>query len=209
MGATPPGTYRQRDTHSLQKLFHSHFAEFAARFEADHACRRGHSRLQRFSRAVDYSKGVAPHPLHQPRLPSRVLPSFSCKVFHPCPSCSQKRTLLFGEYLNERLLLRLPHRQMVFTFPKVLHQYGEIARFHPHLHAIVLEGGFDGKGWFVHIPRLDPAKPSKYIRVCMVSFNRSCCSERIPALAWMRIPARSSRTREALSRYIPRPPVSL
>ena len=51
---------------------------------------------------------------------------FSCKVFYPlggplhrlCPSCSQKRTLLFGEYMNERLLL-LPHRQIVFT-PGVL-----------------------------------------------------------------------------------------
>jgi hypothetical protein len=49
--------------------------------------------------------------------------------------------------MNERLLLRLPHRQMVFTFPKVLrvffrhHRrlYGEIARFNPHLHAIVGE----------------------------------------------------------------------
>ena len=43
---------------------------------------------------------------------------FSCKVFYPlggplhrlCPSCSQKRTLLFGEYMNERLLLLLPAR---------------------------------------------------------------------------------------------------
>jgi hypothetical protein len=31
---------------------------------------------------------------------------FSCKAFHLCPSCSQKRTLLFGEYANERLLLQ-------------------------------------------------------------------------------------------------------
>jgi hypothetical protein len=115
-------------------------------------------------------QGCGPHPLHRPRLPSRVLPSFSCKVFHPCPSCSQKRTLLFGEYLNERLLLRLPHRQMVFTFPKVLHQYGEIARFHPPLHAIVLEGGFDGKGRFVHIPRLDLGRLSQYFRANMVNF---------------------------------------
>jgi hypothetical protein len=68
---------------------------------------------------------------------------FSCKVFYLCPSCFQKRTLLFGEYMNERLLLLLPHRQMVFTprsghctdFPKVLRVffchdrmlYGEIS----------------------------------------------------------------------------------
>ena len=62
--------------------------------------------------------------------------AFSCKVFYLCPSCSQKRTLLFGEYMNERLLLALPHRQMVFTFPKVLRvffrhdrrPYGEISK---------------------------------------------------------------------------------
>jgi len=61
---------------------------------------------------------------------------FSCKVFHLCPSCSQKRTLLFGEYMNEQLLLRLPHRQFVFTIPKVLRVFfrhdrrlhGEISR---------------------------------------------------------------------------------
>ena len=31
-----------------------------------------------------------------------------------------RRTLLFGEYMNERLQLRLPHRQIVYTFPKAL-----------------------------------------------------------------------------------------
>jgi len=41
-------------------------------------------------------------------------------VFRLCPSCSQKRALLRGEYKNERLLLRLPHRQFVFTLPKAL-----------------------------------------------------------------------------------------
>ncbi|MBN1838189.1 MAG: transposase zinc-binding domain-containing protein [Spirochaetales bacterium] len=51
-------------------------------------------------------------------------------MFHLCPSCSQKRTLLFAEYMNERLLLPLPHRQMVFTFPKVLRGF---FRYHPTL----------------------------------------------------------------------------
>jgi hypothetical protein len=57
-------------------------------------------------------------------------------VLYLCPSCSQKRTLLFGEHMNEHLLLLLPHRQMVFTFPKVLRVffrhdrrlYGEISK---------------------------------------------------------------------------------
>jgi hypothetical protein len=45
---------------------------------------------------------------------------FSCKGFFLRPSCSQKRTLLFAEYLDEQLLLALPHRQFVFTLPKAL-----------------------------------------------------------------------------------------
>ena len=29
---------------------------------------------------------------------------------------------------------------------------GEFARFNPHIHTIVLEGGFDRQGRFVHVP---------------------------------------------------------
>ena len=58
---------------------------------------------------------------------SRCPPAgYPFKVFNLYPSCSQKRTLLFGEYMNERLLLRLPHRQILsdshdcpgFTWPR-------------------------------------------------------------------------------------------
>ena len=66
--------------------------------------------------------------MHEGGLQDRVLPSLPCKVFHLCPSCSQKRTLLFGEYADERLLLRLPHRQIVFTFPKVLRVFFRLDR---------------------------------------------------------------------------------
>lgn len=30
---------------------------------------------------------------------------------------------------------------------------GDFVRFNPHLHGIVLEGGFDQKGRFVHLPQ--------------------------------------------------------
>jgi hypothetical protein len=40
--------------------------------------------------------------------------------FTLCPSCAQKRTLLLGEYLCDGLLLRLPHRQFVWTIPRIL-----------------------------------------------------------------------------------------
>ncbi len=48
---------------------------------------------------------------------------FSCKGFYLCPSCSQKRTILLTEHFTEEVLLKLPHRQFVFTFPKALRIY--------------------------------------------------------------------------------------
>ena len=270
--AAPPGTYRQRGASSLQRLFRTHFPEFAADYDAHYARRLGRFRLPRITRAVerflecgDYTKGVARIRCTNPDCRTEYFRPFSCKVFHLCPSCSQKRTLLFGEYMNERLLLRLPHRQMVFTFPKVLrgffrhHRtlYGEIARqvyamirscynaaagcklhsaaviayasagefvrFNPHLHLIVLEGGFDPAGRFVHTPRLDLARLSQYFRARMMDFflKRELINQRLARkmMQWdhsgfsvdssVRIPAGSSKTREALSQYIARAPVSL
>jgi hypothetical protein len=149
-------------------------------------------RLEQFTGCADWSKGVARircedcgHSYFRP---------FSCKVFHLCPSCDQKRTLLYAEYLAEDLLLDLPHRQFVFTIPKILRPYfktdkrlfgevskllfsllseyfslaagrpllcacvvsyqsfGEFARFHPHWHVLVLEGGFTRFDRFVYLP---------------------------------------------------------
>ncbi len=48
---------------------------------------------------------------------------FSAKGFYLCPSCSQKRTLLFAEHLTDEVLLDLPHRQFVFTMPKALRPF--------------------------------------------------------------------------------------
>jgi hypothetical protein len=59
---------------------------------------------------------------------------FACQGFHLCPSCSQKRTLLFAEFLSHRLLLRLPHRVLTFTVPKMLRPS---FRYHPELFAEV------------------------------------------------------------------------
>ena len=149
-------------------------------------------RLEHFTDCADWSKGVARircedcgHSYFRP---------FSCKVFHLCPSCDQKRTLLYAEYLSEDLLLDLPHRQFVFTIPKILRPYfksdkrlfgevsklifsllseffslaagrpllcasvvsyqsfGEFARFHPHWHVLVLEGGFTKYDRFIYLP---------------------------------------------------------
>ncbi len=45
---------------------------------------------------------------------------FSCKARGFCPSCHAKRREEWGEWMREKLLLDVPHRQVVFTIPKML-----------------------------------------------------------------------------------------
>jgi ribosomal protein S27E len=46
--------------------------------------------------------------------------AFSCKTRFFCPSCSEKWTLIWGEWVKDNVLKNVPHRQWVFTIPKVL-----------------------------------------------------------------------------------------
>jgi len=68
--------------------------------------------------------------------PFPTVVDFACKGFYLCPSCSQKRTLLFSENMVNDVLLLLPHRQYVFSLPKCLRVFfkhdrklfGEVSR---------------------------------------------------------------------------------
>jgi hypothetical protein len=53
LDASPPGTYRQQGTSSLQMLFCAHFPDLHARCESDFAKRLGRFRLPRISSAVE------------------------------------------------------------------------------------------------------------------------------------------------------------
>jgi hypothetical protein len=64
---------------------------------------------------VLYIQGVARIQCTNPDCRLEYFRPFSCKGFYLCPSCSQKRTLLFAEYVDQQLLLTLPHRQFVFS----------------------------------------------------------------------------------------------
>ena len=108
LDATPPGIYHQRGVSSLQRLFRAHFPQLVARYEAEFAKRLGKFRLERITKAVerflgcgDYRRGIARIQCTNPDCRLEYFRPFSCSVFHLCPSCSQKRTLLLGEYMNE------------------------------------------------------------------------------------------------------------
>jgi hypothetical protein len=94
----------------------------------------------RFLSCGDYRQGVARIRCANPECRHEYFRPFSCKGFFLCPSCSQKRTLLFAEYLDEQLLLALPHRQFVFTLPKALRIF---LRHHQRLFADLARLIFD------------------------------------------------------------------
>ncbi|WP_215904892.1 transposase zinc-binding domain-containing protein [Gracilinema caldarium] len=54
-------------------------------------------RLEQFTGFADWSKGVAR--IRYEDCGHSYFRPFSCKVFNLCPSCNQKRTLLYAEYL--------------------------------------------------------------------------------------------------------------
>ena len=48
----------------------------------------------------------------------RFLAEYESRGF--CPSCHAKRLEEWGEWMRETVLLDVPHRQVVFTIPKML-----------------------------------------------------------------------------------------
>jgi hypothetical protein len=101
--------------------------ELQTEYDARHTQELGNFRSERIARVAtrfltcgDYRQGLARIRCSNPECRQEYFRLFSCKGFYLCPSCSQERTLLFAEYLDEQLLFTLPHRQFVFTLPKSL-----------------------------------------------------------------------------------------
>ena len=91
LDTTHPGTYRQRGTSSLQRLFRAHFPQLSARYEAEFARRLSKFRLERICKAVqrfiecgDYSKGIARIQCTNPRCKA-VLPPLFLQGVSPLP----------------------------------------------------------------------------------------------------------------------------
>ena len=59
----------------------------------------------------------------------------------------------------------------IHTGMVIAHQtFGDILRWNPHFHAIVLEGGFDEDGTFVYLPFSGLEKMTEYFRRTVVRF---------------------------------------
>jgi hypothetical protein len=124
---TARNQYVPRGRSELHTIFERHFSDFCEHYDEKYAATYGRYRLERiqqlgerFSTCGDYLQGVARIRCTNPECGHDYFRPFSCKGFYLCPSCSRKRTILFAEHLTNEVLLKLPHRQFVFTMPKAL-----------------------------------------------------------------------------------------
>jgi len=205
--------YKPRSRNVIQTILKNHFSDFEKRYDDHYADKYGKYRIIRIKEEVekflecgDYSKGIARIKCTNPECGYEYFRPFSCKSWYLCPSCNQKRLLLFSENLSENMLLKLPHRQFVFALPKLLRVYfkhdrnlfedvsriifsiiqdfynesaptalktasvvsyqsfGDLLRFNPHYHCLVLESGIDEAGSFHHIPIKDTVSITEVFR---------------------------------------------
>jgi rRNA maturation protein Nop10 len=262
--------YIPRGRNELHRIFEQHFSDFCSEYDMKYATDYGKFRLQRiesvgekFITCGDYLHGIARIRCQNKECGYDYFRPFSCKGFYLCPSCSQKRTLLLSEHFTEELFLELPHRQFVFTVPKVLrlifrrnrtlfakvsrlinqlisdfysyatgrtirfgmiaaHQtFGDMLRWNPHFHCIVLEGGFDQNGKFLYIPFSDLSTMTELFRrrVIQLLVKENCINLGFARnlLSWKHsgfsidnsVRILDKHSQESLTQYAARPAVSL
>ncbi|MDF1555458.1 MAG: transposase [Deferrisomatales bacterium] len=191
----------------LWRLLDDHYELFRSSYPDSFVKRYGYPRavVDRVVRGYldcgDLAQGFARIRCTTPGCRHEMLLAFSCKGRWFCPSCHQKKSLLFAEQVVGEVLYPVPHRQFVFTIPRMLRPYfrhnrkllsglcrcakesletylktllrvpdgvigmvaviltfGDYARFHPHLHAIVADGLFRPSGAF-HVAPPKDTKP--------------------------------------------------
>ncbi len=109
--------YVPQGRNQLHTIFERHFNEFCDIYDERYAATYGMFRLERirdigdrFLSCGDYRLGAARIRCINPACGHDYFRPFSCRGFYLCPSCSQKRTLLFAEHLTTEVLLDLRHR---------------------------------------------------------------------------------------------------
>ncbi|MDH4271902.1 MAG: transposase [Candidatus Aminicenantes bacterium] len=128
------GEYRPRHperTVLYRVLFH-HFerfqAEYETRFEKEYGFLRPVIKevVERYLDCGNPKCGFAR--IRCPDCGEERFVMFSCRTRGFCPSCHAKRLEEWGEWMRKTLLLDVPHRQVVFTVPKMLRIFFKFRR---------------------------------------------------------------------------------
>jgi len=128
------GVYRPRHPERtvLYRVLSHHFEDFLAEYE------------NRFEREYGYFRPIVKEVVEKyldcgnprcgfarircPVCRAEYLLTFSCKTRGFCPSCQAKRVEIWGDWVRERLFWDVPHRQVVFTIPKMLRIFFKFKR---------------------------------------------------------------------------------
>jgi hypothetical protein len=129
----PAGVYEPRNPRatSLYALVEDYYEEFERVYDDRYLQQYGPWRpvigevMRKYLECGDLHRGFARLGCGGCRYQAILAYSCKCRLF--CPSCHQKRVLLFAEWLDTHILEPVSHAQYVFTIPKLLRQ---IFKFH-------------------------------------------------------------------------------
>ena len=108
----------------LWQIVHHAWDDFIAHYERRHRRTMGPLRpeavaaVRAFLRCGDLAAGFTR--FHCPECGEEKLLAFTCKSRHFCPACHQRRVRQTGGWIAASVCHDVPHRQFVFTFPKML-----------------------------------------------------------------------------------------
>jgi Transposase zinc-binding domain len=122
------GVYRHRNPKEspLYCLVEDYFDRFEGLYDERFAPTHGHWRpvvhqvADAFLDCGDLRHGFARIRCENPDCRHEMLLAFSCRGRYFYPSCHAKRVALFVSRLESEILAPVPHRQYVFTIPKLL-----------------------------------------------------------------------------------------
>ncbi len=113
--------YKRRNpqTTPLWKLLDSHFADFEESYDKLLQKKYGFYRpvishvVRKYLECGDLHEGFTR--IKFPDCHHQFILAFSCKGRYFCPSCHNKKVVLFGHHLKETILFPVPHRQSDWT----------------------------------------------------------------------------------------------
>ena len=134
MENAPAAVYEPRNPRasSLFALVEDHYEEFERVYDDRYQEHYGPWRkvigevMRKYLECGELHRGFARLACGRCRYQAILAYSCKCRLF--CPSCQQKRILLFAQWLDTRILEQVSHAQFVFTIPKLLRS---IFRYHP------------------------------------------------------------------------------
>ena len=142
----------------LYALVEDYFEEFERVYDDRYQQQYGRWRpvigevMRKFLECGDLHRGFARLACDGCRYQAILAYSCKCRLF--CPSCQQKRVLLFAEWLDTHILAEVSHGQYVFTIPKLLRS---IFKYHPKDLGLLCQSAWQALKEMSHEVASDPA----------------------------------------------------